>query len=87
MFCLLDPSGVHATWHGGWFSILRRPCCFPHRLKAFEIVARPALDSFGSALDRVKMNIYLKFAEWGLPCPITGHTGSMAAESQPSQQP
>ena len=56
-------------------------------MKAFEIVARPALDSFGSALDRVKMNIYLKFAQWGLPCPITGHTGSMAAESQPSQQP
>ncbi|PNH04023.1 Cytochrome c-type heme lyase [Tetrabaena socialis] len=62
----------------------------PHDLRraghgvAFEIVARPAVDTVDSALDRVKMNIYLKFAEWGLPCPITGHTGGVAA--QPSQQ-
>lgn len=39
---------------------------------AFEVTVRPALDSPGAALDRVKMNIYTKFAEWGLPCPITG---------------
>ncbi|GAX76393.1 hypothetical protein CEUSTIGMA_g3838.t1 [Chlamydomonas eustigma] len=45
--------------------------------EAFEIVARPALDSFDSTLDRIKMNIYLKFAQWGLPCPITGHSGTM----------
>ena len=45
--------------------------------QAFEIVARPALDSFESALDRTKMAIYKTFARWGLPCPITGsvHTG------------
>lgn len=46
---------------------------------AFEIVARPAVDSFESALDRVKMGIYVKFAEWGLPCPITGHSSTIAS--------
>ncbi|KAG2439316.1 hypothetical protein HXX76_004675 [Chlamydomonas incerta] len=46
--------------------------------QAFEIVARPAVDSVEAALDRVKMNIYLKFAEWGLPCPITGQAGAVA---------
>jgi cytochrome c heme-lyase len=58
--------------------------------QAFEIVTRPAIDNFDSALDRVKMNIYLKFADWGLPCPITGHAGtvaSQAAGSGGSQQP
>jgi cytochrome c heme-lyase len=45
--------------------------------QAFEIVARPALDSAEATLDRVKMNVYLKFAEWGLPCPITGHAGGV----------
>ncbi|KXZ52772.1 hypothetical protein GPECTOR_8g161 [Gonium pectorale] len=54
--------------------------------QAFEIVARPAVDSVDSALDRVKMNIYLKFAEWGLPCPITGHSGGVAAAAT-QQQP
>ncbi|KAG1675603.1 hypothetical protein FOA52_014191 [Chlamydomonas sp. UWO 241] len=49
---------------------------------AFEIVTRPALDSFDSALDRVKMNVYIKFAQWGLPCPITGHQGSGAVVSE-----
>lgn len=44
--------------------------------QAFEIVARPALDSVGSALDRAKMAIYTQFAAWGLPCPITGHPNS-----------
>ena len=44
---------------------------------AFEIVTRPALDTFESALDRVKMGVYVKFAEWGLPCPISGHTSSV----------
>lgn len=42
--------------------------------EAFEIVARPAIDSFDSALDRLKMRIYRTFAHYGLPCPITGHT-------------
>jgi cytochrome c heme-lyase len=50
---------------------------------AFQVVVRPALDSPTAALDRVKMQIYLKFAEYGLPCPITGHRsgdrGSMAS--------
>ncbi|GFR43945.1 hypothetical protein Agub_g5084 [Astrephomene gubernaculifera] len=55
--------------------------------QAFEIVARPALDSVDAALDRVKMNIYLKFAEWGLPCPITGHPSGNVAGQQEQQQP
>mmetsp|Transcript_7683 Transcript_7683/g.16608 ORF Transcript_7683/g.16608 Transcript_7683/m.16608 type:complete len:279 (+) Transcript_7683:69-905(+) len=55
--------------------------------EAFEIVARPALDSLDSALDRLKMNIYVKFAEWGLPCPISGHPGTIAqTQQQPAQQ-
>jgi cytochrome c heme-lyase len=40
--------------------------------EAFEVVTRPALDSPTAALDRVKMGVYRKFAEWGLPCPVTG---------------
>ena len=51
-------------------------------LKAFEVTVRPALDSPGAALDRAKMNIYTKFAEWGLPCPITGNATSMGGVSQ-----
>lgn len=49
--------------------------------EAFELTVRPALDSFESALDRVKMTIYENFARWGLPCPITGHQGSFSAEA------
>lgn len=41
---------------------------------AFEIVVRPALDSPGALLDRVKMQIYTTCAAYGLPCPITGHS-------------
>jgi len=48
--------------------------------QAFEIIARPALDSFEAALDRTKMAIYSRFAEWGLPCPITGKPGSIGQE-------
>lgn len=49
-------------------------------------MARPALDSVESTLDRLKMNIYLKFADWGLPCPITGHAGGVVGRQQPPQQ-
>ena len=42
-------------------------------MQAFELVVRPALDSPGAALDRLKMTIYTTFAELGLPCPVTGH--------------
>ncbi len=42
-------------------------------MDAFTVDARPALDGPTAALDRVKMVIYTKFAQWGLPCPITGH--------------
>ena len=41
-------------------------------LQAFELCVRPALDSVGSAVDRVKMVIYTTFAAAGLPCPVTG---------------
>ncbi|GBF89496.1 cytochrome c heme lyase [Raphidocelis subcapitata] len=44
--------------------------------EAFEVVTRPALDSPGAALDRMKMAVYAQFAAWGLPCPITGHPNS-----------
>ena len=42
---------------------------------AFETIVRPALDSPESAIDRVKMQIYMKFAAYGLPCPISGQPG------------
>lgn len=35
------------------------------------------MDSADAALDRVKMMIYKQFAEYGLPCPISGHSSSM----------
>ena len=38
----------------------------------FELVVRPALDSFESALDRAKMFTYVNCARFGVPCPITG---------------
>eukprot|EP00798_Chlamydomonas_sp_ICE-L_P018269 gene18269-24722_t len=44
---------------------------------AFEIVARPAADSLDAILDRTKLAIYIKFAEWGLPCPISGTSGEV----------
>lgn len=50
--------------------------------QAFEMEVRPALDGFEAALDRVKMGIYTKFAEWGLPCPITGRPGAVAEALQ-----
>jgi len=50
----------------------------------FEIIARPALDSVESALDRVKMSIYERFAEWGLPCPISGHEPTIARQPEGS---
>jgi hypothetical protein len=53
-----------------------------HAPQAFEIVARPALDSAEAALDRLRMSIYVKCAQWGLPCPITGHAGAVGGASQ-----
>jgi hypothetical protein len=55
------------------------------RLQAFDLDVRPALDSFDSALDRVKMSIYEQFARWGLPCPITGHSGGVVQQQQQQQ--
>lgn len=49
--------------------------------QAFDLRVRPALDSPGAALDRVKMLVYEKCAEYGLPCPVTGHaSGRVASE-------
>ncbi|QDZ24646.1 cytochrome c heme lyase [Chloropicon primus] len=42
-------------------------------MEAFEVHARPALDSMTAGLDRLKMNIYETCAKYGLPCPISGH--------------
>eukprot|EP00878_Enallax_costatus_P005158 GHUV01005421.1.p1 GENE.GHUV01005421.1~~GHUV01005421.1.p1 ORF type:complete len:292 (+),score=56.01 GHUV01005421.1:385-1260(+) len=44
--------------------------------QAFEVVARPALDSVEAAVDRLRLSIYTQFAKWGLPCPISGHEPS-----------
>lgn len=46
--------------------------------EAFDITVRPALDSPTAALDRIKMNIYTVFAQYGLPCPVSGHRNSGA---------
>ncbi len=55
-------------------------CCAD--MQAFEVVARPAMDTLESALDRLKMNIYVNFAKWGLPCPITGQPGHIAQQQR-----
>ncbi|KAF6256089.1 cytochrome c/c1 heme lyase-domain-containing protein [Scenedesmus sp. NREL 46B-D3] len=54
--------------------------------EAFEVVTRPALDSPQAAVDRLKMSVYRKFAEWGLPCPVTG-TSSGRFGSAPAPAP
>lgn len=41
---------------------------------------RPALDSFEAVNDRMKMNIYLTFAKYGVPCPISGHPSTFSAQ-------
>lgn len=58
--------------------------------QAFEVVARPALDSPLAALDRLKMGVYTTFAAWGLPCPVTGVDGAIGQSQlslQGQQQP
>lgn len=47
--------------------------------EAFEVVARPALDSAGACVDRLRAAVYERFARWGLPCPVTGHASAAAA--------
>lgn len=49
--------------------------------QAFQLRVRPALDDVESALDRTKMLIYKKFAEYGLPCPITGSDGHVISRN------
>ncbi|KAK9861393.1 hypothetical protein WJX84_001237 [Apatococcus fuscideae] len=39
---------------------------------AFKLRVRPALDSVEAGMDRLRMNIYRKCAQWGVPCPLTG---------------
>lgn len=53
------------------------------QLEAFEVDARPALDSPEAALDRVKMSVYKTFARYGLPCPISGHAGQIVGGDNP----
>jgi len=48
--------------------------------EAFVVDARPALDSFESAHDRLKMSIYRVCVKLGIPCPITGHTSSVSEQ-------
>ena len=56
-------------------------------VQAFEIVARPALDSADAALDRLKMATYIQCARWGIPCPITGDAGRVVQAASAQQQP
>lgn len=90
-------SAQHCSRRGGldhWpLSVLGALCLTlfvtsPHPLlpQAFEIVTRPALDSVESALDRLKMGIYVNFARWGLPCPITGAPASVGQGALEAQQ-
>jgi cytochrome c heme-lyase len=55
-------------------------------VQAFEIVARPALDTVESAVDRLKMATYVQCARWGIPCPITGGQGHVVSGQQLEQQ-
>ena len=43
----------------------------------FDVVVRPALDSVDAVLDRIKMNIYITCARFGIPCPVSGHGGEI----------
>lgn len=52
--------------------------------EAFNVDVRPAPDCWENVLDRVKMTIYRRFAEWGLPCPVTGHSGQTPAQQSQS---
>lgn len=49
---------------------------------AFTMDSRPALDSFESCLDRIKMGIYTTAYKYGLPCPITGDASTFAGDSK-----
>ena len=49
----------------------------------FELVVRPALDSFDGAVDRTKMFIYVEFAKRGWPCPVSGMPGDLLSREQP----
>lgn len=55
--------------------------------EAFDISVRPALDSFDALMDCIKMQIYIKFARYGLPCPITGSQGQVGQASAGSSSP
>jgi cytochrome c heme-lyase len=45
--------------------------------EAFDLVVRPAADSVGNILDRIKMGIYVQFYAWGLPCPVSFKKGNV----------
>ena len=47
----------------------------------FDLVVRPAADTFESVLDRVKMQVYIGCAVVGIPCPITGNNGAIGQEA------
>ena len=75
-----DPRWPFFFWRCSTLArMLSIACMCP---QAFELCVRPALDSPTAALDRVKMTIYTKFAEWGLPCPVTGHARTDQEQAQ-----
>jgi len=49
-------------------------------MDAFEVVARPALDSVQSCIDRVRMPVYKTCAKLGIPCPLTGQESRFGDE-------
>ena len=85
LHCGAASCGSHAVLHSCKFAapflyVVRDSYVHGHS-QAFEITVRPAVDSFDSLLDRVKMSIYTNFAAWGLPCPITGQEAVIGAEA------
>ena len=48
----------------------------------FDLVVRPAADSVGSVMDRLKMQVYVGCAVVGIPCPITGNNSELGSEAR-----
>ena len=47
----------------------------------FDLVVRPAADTFESVMDRVKMQVYIGCAIVGIPCPITGNNSAIGKDA------
>ncbi len=56
-------------------------------MQAFKLRVRPALDTVESGMDRIRMNIYRKCAQWGIPCPLTGAPSQHGETKQHASSP